>query len=326
VNITTSVFKKIPAGLLVAALLVVSMESYFYANRRHFVKDYWNKFIINEQALVDAPRDYPYVILGNSTQKTGIRASETGPELLCLGLPGGKPMAHYLLLCRYLQKHPAPKTLFLFVDPGNETDSLLVILRYFVNVKEFAMLWPDLSWEERRVFLGKYFSTIDLRKVSLTRRAEYPGTNANFVESLLKNHGWMPAPPFPEKITPDYFATHPRWVPDKMHFSDRDEKYLRKIMGLAKDRGIEVILLPALVPEELARLPQGAAFLAQYDFLRKKIVSDFPGIPPPGEPSYILPNSYFADPQHVGAEGSKLFTADFARGFLDPAVRRHEKP
>ena len=309
-NIFTTAIKKAPAFFL-AATLIFATEAFVYANRPALVRDYWNKFLIDEPALLENPGSYSQVLLGNSTQKTGVRAAEIGPDFLALGLAGAKPMAHYLLFERYLKKHPAPKTMYLFIDGEDQADSLLVILRYFADLPEFLSVWRDLSWKERSVFLSKYFATLDFRKVSLRRRTEYSGSDQEFRQKMTENQGFMPAPDYPVDITDDYYELTGHRTDAKIVFDGRDDKYLGKLLTLARAKGTRVVLVPMLVPQGLMPHLMESGFAAKYGELLDGVKKRFPETTMPRELFVVMPNSYFEDPDHLNEQGSVMLTEYF---------------
>jgi len=232
-NTTISSFRKLPGGLLVLLLLVVMTEWFVYTSRPDIIQDYWNKFLINEHALVNTPGNCDYLIIGDSIQKTGINPALVRDDILNLGLPGGKPLGLYLLLNRYLRDHNPPKAIFLYVDPEDPRDSLYVILRFFVTIPEALSVWKDLTWRERQVFLMRYWATLDLRKVGLTVRDKYTGGNRVFIETLIKNRGYMSSPRSDQSLSDDYFLTNRERHQSAVTISNRDMAYLDKIMKVA---------------------------------------------------------------------------------------------
>ncbi|MGB2706006.1 MAG: hypothetical protein WBC74_04045 [Candidatus Omnitrophota bacterium] len=324
-NITTSSFKRIPAAFLIAATLFLLTEWFIYANRAELIEDYWNKFLINERALLDLPENYKYLIVGDSIQKTGINPTAVNKEILNLGLPGGKPMSLYLLLKRYLKRHNPPEAVFLYIDPEDPHDSLFTILRYFVSIPEFISIWNDLTWKERRVFITRYWASLDLRKVGLTVRDKYPYSNKVFVEKMIKNHGFMPAPSAGNAISGDYFATHTGRIQDGISISARDTEYLDKLMKLASSKNIKVIFLGFLLPEELYGIFEKNNFDNDYRKFFRRLKIRYPRSLFVRKPILYLKNSYFGDPSHVNKEGSEIYTEYFKKMAFAPYFVKTEK-
>lgn len=315
-NITISSFKP-PKGLLITAALILATEWFLYANRAELAHDYWNKFLINEHALIDMRSDYEYIIIGNSLQKTGIEPVEVNDGLLNMGLPGGKPLEQYVLFKRYLEKHAPPKTLFLYLDPENMRDSLLVILRYFINFPEFLEIFGDLTWRERGCFVMRYWVSLDERKVGLIRRDVYAGSNSDFVKVLLTNRGFMPAPRSDRRLEDDHFAkTSERYQKD-ISFSTRDLKYLDKIMALAAEKNVKVVFLGFLVPKELDAILLRTGFSRSYLSFWGSLREKYRGAGFVADPILYLDNGYFGDRSHLNKDGAGVYTGYFLKIFED---------
>ena len=310
-NITISSFKNIPKGLLIAAALFLLTECFVYLNRSELTKDYWNKFLINEHVLLEAPGDYDYLIMGDSIQKTGIQPLLVDEKCLSLGLPGGKPMSLYLMLERYLKGHKAPKAIFLYVDPEDQHDSPYVILRYFVNIPEFVSVWKDLTPKERQVFITRYLATLDLRKVKLTRRDDYIGSNENFIKDMKANHGYMPLPHSGVAISEDYFRKDRTRYQAGVSISRTDLKYLDKFMKLASSKNIKVVFLGFLVPEGLYDILEATGFNKNYRAFYASLGFLYTEAYSVKDPIYSMDNKYFGDMSHLNNEGSELFSGYF---------------
>ncbi len=320
-NIFISNFKKIPRGFTIVLILIVITELFIYFNRADLVKDYWNKFLINEHRLIEASSDSPYLILGNSIQKTGIDPVLVDDQLLNLGLAGAKPMGHWLLLKRYLEKHKAPKVIFLYADPENQYDSFFVILRYFVNIKEFVEIWPELSWRERNVFFGQIFSTLDHRRVGLNRRVSYKGSNEEFVRQMIQHRGFLLSPFADQSISDNFFKTDKndrRRLQTEVSISDKDRRYMDKLMQLADHNGIQIVYLGMVVPKELCGIFEWNGFFKSYFKYLDELKRKYPHAIFPKEPVMYLDNKYFGDMQHLNNEGYKKYTQYFKTTVFQP--------
>lgn len=306
--------------MIVLAVMVTGVEWYTYAHRPEMIRDYWNKFLINEHELVGRPGDFDYLILGDSIQKTGIDPRRIDASLLNLGLPGGKPMGLYLLLKRYLASHKPPKTVFIYVDPEDAHDSLFVILRFFVSIPEAMSIWGDLTPEERKIFLMRYWATLDLRKVGLTEREEYPNSNDLFVKELLDHNGYMPIPNPLTELGPDHFRKNRSRIQSKVSFDAADMKYLDKIMELAKSKGIKVVFLGFLQPKELYAIHERTGFNADYRSFYDRLKTRYPDAGFVEKPVMHMDNSYFGDSSHLNAKGSELWGGYFREAIFRPAV------
>lgn len=311
-GITIFSFKKLPGGFIILLSLFILTEGFIYSIRPNLIDDFWNKFIINEHYLIDLPRDYEYLIMGDSLQKTGINPTKVSDRILNLGLPGSKPCGLYLMLKRYLKKHKTPKAIFLYIDPEPERDSFFVILRYFVTNLEFISVWRDLTWRERQIFMVRYWTSLDLRKVGLTVRDKYPNNNRIFVSDMKKNAGYMPAPRSQIAIADNYFSkTKERSNQDKISMSKRDIKYLHKFMRLAASYKIKIVFLGIAFPKELHDILEKTGFNNDYIAFVKALKWHYPDIYFVKDPVLFLENRYFGDPSHVNKNGSYIYTEYF---------------
>ncbi len=311
-NITTSNFKQhLPRAFLIAVASIIVIEAILYFIRPLLVTIFWNKFIINEHVLLDLPKEYDYLLLGDSIQKTGINPTLVSPELLALGLPGAKTQGLYLELKRYLRHHRAPKAVFLFIDPDDLKSAMYVILKYFVSVPEFMELWPDLTWEERLNFISRYWVSFDQRVVGLDVKAVYPFSNAQFVSELIANRGYMPSPGSAEPLEDGYFKRTGARVNKSIFISPRDVIYLDKIIKLCDKNKIKIVMLGQLLPKELHDILESTGFNRDYLVFMEAVHEKYPELIFAVPSILYLDNQYFGDPSHVNAEGADLYTRYF---------------
>jgi|GEM_PF-3286344 hypothetical protein len=317
---TTSSFNKALAAVIACAVFVVATEWYIYANRPGIIKDFWSKFVINERLLIDQPKDFDYLIIGDSIQKTGIDPTRVAGDILCLGLPGGKPMGLYLLFKRYLSAHKPPKAVFLYVDPENAYQSLDSILRYFVTVPEALSVWGDLTPRERQVFITRYWASLDMRIMRTLMRDEYHGSNDLFVKDLIGNRGYMSAPRAENSLPEDSFNKNTPRVCDDISVSASDLKYLDKFMGLARGSNVKVVFLGFVVPEQLYRILAENGFTGKYRRFYEGLKSRYPDAGFVDEPVAYLPNRFFGDYFHMNKKGVSLYTEYFNDKVFAPFI------
>lgn len=321
-NTTTSSFKKVLSAFLVFAVMAAGTEAYFYAHRPNVIRDYWNKFLINEHVLVDQPQDFDYLIIGDSIQKTGIDPRRLDGKFLNMGLPGGKPLGLYLLFKRYLEHHKPPKAVFVYIDPEDSHDSLLIILRLFVSVPEALSVWMDLTPKERSVFIMRYWASLDLRKIGLTVRDQYPHPNDVFVRSLISNRGYMDAPGSDEALPERHFPTNTKRIQKSVSFTKTDFKYLDKFMELARSKKIRVVFLGFVIPEELYYIFEKTGFNNSYAALYGSFMVRYPDASFVGDPIIFFENRYFGDDSHMNKKGVELYTEYFKDKVFSPFMGR----
>lgn len=321
-NTTTFNSKTLTAALVTVLVLFFATELLLYANRPALTKDYWNKFIINERELLREKRDYDYIILGDSIQKTGIDPAMVSDDILALGMPGGKPLSLYLELKSYLSEHRPPKALFLYIDPENPRDSLYVILRYFVTIPEFIFIWKDLTWKERNIFFGRYFTSLDLRKVGLAVRNIYPYDNATFVRDLIKNRGYMPLPTASQALSDDYFFKHTERYQKEVDFTAVDLEYLNKIAELAASKNIKIVFLGFAVPKQLYAILEMTGFNANYRVFYDRLKRRYPDALYVKEPILYVDNKYFGDMSHFNKDGVEVYSTYFKNQVLYPVSEK----
>lgn len=318
---TTSSFKapsRLPGGFLIVLALFLITETAVYSARPHLVDDFWNKLIINEQTFIDKSADSDYLIMGDSLQRTGINPAQVNGKLLSLCLPGAKPQGLYLLLKRYLKRRKPPKVIFLFVDPEDPKDSLFVILRYFVSIPEFVSIWKDLSWAERRCFVFRYWASLDLRRVGLTVRDKYPYGNRAFVDTLIRNRGYMPSPRADRAIEDDHFAKTRDRIQRGVAISKRDMKYLDKFVNLASSYNIRIVFLGMVLPKELHDIFEKTGFNRDYLIFTTVLKRLYPRAYFVDAPILYLENKHFGDMIHVNKEGSQVYTEYFKNQVFTP--------
>ncbi|MDD5489019.1 MAG: hypothetical protein PHH49_08705, partial [Candidatus Omnitrophica bacterium] len=254
----------------------------------------------------------------DSVQKTGIRAYEVNGEILLPTLPGGKPMNLYFLLKRYLAEHAPPQAIFLYIDPFTPEDSSLVVLRYFTSIPEFLDMWPDLTWRERKVFISRYWASLDLRKVGLTQRRKYPYSNKKLVDDMVSHNGYIEAPEAEGEIPADYFSEHVERFQFRTDIRQVDLKYLDKFMRLAAANGIDVVFMGMVVPEGLNAVLEDLGFNADYIGFYDGLKSEYPKAYFLSEPILTLENRYFCDSTHLNTRGSELYTEYFKNDIFQP--------
>lgn len=304
-----------------AALFLVT-EFFLNIIRPQFVIIFWNKFVANERALMDMPRDFDYLLIGNSIQKTGIDPTKVSDNILSLGLPGGKPASFYLLLSRYLKRHEPPKAIFLSLDPEDVAQSMHIILVYFVTFGEYRTLWRDLTWDERIHFLLKYWVSLDERIVSAPLRECYFKPNKTFKTDLIRNHGYMPLPNDALSIEDDYFAKSGKRPEKRISMESRDFVYLDKFIALARANNIKIILMGTILPKELYEIGQASGFNRDWLVFLASIKEEYPDAEMAEPPILVLDNKYFADMSHVNKEGRAVYTEYFKNKVFTPFDKR----
>ena len=318
-------FKNIPAGFVVLLLFFIATEWFVYSNRAEFIEDYWNKFLINEHVLFELPKDYDFLIMGDSIQKTCINPTKISDDLLNLGLPGGKPVSLFLMLERYLKKHKPPKAIFLYVDPEEVSDPFLIILRYFVTIPEFISIWKDLSGKERGAFIERYWASLDLRNAESIKREKYRYANTVFLDNLKKNHGYVPSPNADESLADDFFSKHKVRRQSRVSFTANDVKYLNKFMKLAASKNIDVIFLGFFLPKEMHEILQASGFNDDYMHFYQSLKIRYPKAYFVKDPILFLENKYFGDRQHVNTAGSEMYMEYFKNQIFVPYIEKKER-
>lgn len=302
-----------PTAFIAAALLVLCTEIWVYAHRADLMDDYWNKFLINEKWAIAQPPT-PYVVMGNSMQKTGLDPRLISDELTLLGVPGAKPLGLEMLLRRYLEHHPAPATIYLYIDPEDTLEQTSVILRYFATVQDALRVWGELSPSERRAFIGRYFATMDMRILSRDRsRPRFIGHNDYFIGFMLDGRGYMPAPDAERTLRPDYFRRHPWRVQVGYSFPDRERRALDRVLKLARERGIRVVLLSSIIPRTVAEAWKNNGFIDRYKRLREDLSVQYPDLRWEGPAVVAYPDGLFGDYGHLNRSGVRFYSSRFLR-------------
>ncbi|MDD5040746.1 MAG: hypothetical protein PHY34_06420 [Patescibacteria group bacterium] len=307
-------------------MLFLVTEVLLYSNRADLVSDHWNKFIINEATLLDTGHNYDYIVMGDSVQKTGIIVNDVSDSMVLLTLPGGKPMGLYYLFRRYLYGHTPPKAVFVYVDPFNPRDSFNVILRYFVSVPEFLDMFRDLTWKEKGVFAGRYFASLDLRKVDLVRRETYPGTNRELIDVMRANNGHMPSPTAKTVLSKDFFDTNKDRLQARADVRPRDMKYLARFMELAEEHDVDVVFMGIVLPKGLHSKLFDMGFNEDYVAFYERLRSMYPNAYFVDDPVIYMDNGYFGDHTHLNSEGSAIFTEYFKNNIFLPYLEKKNGP
>lgn len=317
-NTIISSFKKIPKGIILFAALFLATEFFLNIIRPQITTIFWNKFVSCEHTLMGMPRDFDYLLMGNSIQKTGIDPTQVSDDLLSLGLPGAKPLGYYLLLSRYLERHNPPREIFLSLDPEDVRATMIVILKYFVTWPEYRHLWNDLTWEERVHFPLKYWASLDERMMTVSLKSAYIMPNKMFKEALRRNHGYIPLPSDNLSIDEDYFAQTGNRPEKTISMDDRDRLYLDKFISLARSHNIKIILMGSVVPKELYEIQEKTGFNRQWREFLDFIKVRYPDTIIVKDPILVLDNKYFADMSHVNREGRAIYTSYFKNQVFIP--------
>lgn len=324
-DISISNFRKLPGAFLIFIAMVIITESAIYSLRPALIDDYWNKIIINDNALIKPPADYDYLIMGDSIQRTGIDPTLVSPGMLNIGLPGGKPPALYIMVQRYLEKHRPPKAIFLFVDPEDEHDSLLVALRYFISIPEVAGIWKDLTWEERLCFVMRYWASLDLRKTGLIVREKYLNSNESFIEMMKEKDGYVPSANADKIVSNDRLLKRLNIAQKKIKMDKRDMKYLDKLMKLAASKNIKIIFLGTLFPRTTYDIFERSGFNEDYLKFYDSLKRMYPQSYFVAKPILYLDDKYFGDPVHVNKAGAYIYTQYFKNQVFIPFIEKEGK-
>ncbi len=303
------------------AILFMATEMFLNLIRPSLVSRFWNKFIVNEHTLVDMPRDFDYLLMGDSIQKTGIEVTLVGDDILNLGLPGSKPASLYILFKRYIEKHNPPKAVFLFLDPQEPHESMKLTLKYFVKWPEFISLWKYLTWDERAHFMLRYWVSLDERLVTDPLGQFYLKPNRVFQEELRQNHGYMPLPNQDLTIKDDYFVTSGMRPEKSVSTTKRDFIYIDKFITLARAHHVKIILLGNILPKELYDIAEKTGYNLQWLAFLDILKGRYPDVERVKEPILFLEKKYFADMSHVNKNGRVIYTAYFKNQVYIPFTR-----
>lgn len=312
-----------PVTFLAAVLLIGISEAGAYRTRAEWIRDYWNRFVLSEPWLLEIPGDFKYLLLGNSIQKTGLLPTEIHESFLSLGLPGAKPISHYFLLQRYLDRHAPPQVLFLYLDPFEEQLNFNLVLRYFFNSQEYREALPDLNREEREAYLSQFIAAIDRRQEwQLKFRPKAGGSFEDFTRKLTANRGYMPAVGDADRMTAEDFDKTDASVRAHIRFSfkDRDWKYLDKILSLCREKDIRVRIGEVAFPLTAREWAIQSGFMKEYQAFLAEIRGKYPWVEVTQTPLMAVPEEQFGDVEHLNREGAERYTRFFKEEIFEPLI------
>lgn len=272
-------------------------------------------------AFVQSPAPYPEILIaGDSRAHAALLPERLGPGARSIALSGATAIETYFLLRRYLEKHPAPRTLLLSVSPYHleNADSfwrrtikwkalrageVLEVFRRTGELGDPVLGEPDprslaLRWARLRLnYVGDYAA--ELRNASrelrwLRNRREFEEVEAAGGHAY---YGRDPGSSAPNREATDEDGFQP---------SPLLGAYLRDLLELASRREVRVVFAAMPVNRGSWRA-MDPRYRDDYHRHLVKLAGEHPGAEFRGF-LWTLPDDHFGDSSHVNERGAALVT------------------
>lgn len=299
--------------LFICILTAVSYAAYFLLNA--FQLAYYSTSLKPRWVLGLKEQQVDYVFLGSSRMANTIASTDFDSRLnatsVNLATPGSSYGESYVLFQQYLAHGNTTKNLVLsfdlfksrHVNRDAETITPLVFKQFdfmpYAEIPEVKSvyknytpqwhldLWKYLPFSQFAEF-NSYFKTDSILQFIADGQAQQPNFNTHTGEQLIYNFSFKG-----ERIS----------APGLVQLGPRSEEYLLKILTLANKNNICVILVTA--PYYKMESFDRKTHTAYVNFLKNKYSVSYIDLTASKEWGDY---TYFSDPIHTNAYGSKLYT------------------
>ena len=295
---------------------------WFFTKEKYFPDDSKRAWSMKQQNT-----NYDYAVLGSSRAEGAFDMSLLDSLIqqkgINIGCNGSGFVDNYLVFSRFIQNHNKIKTLFLQVDvysldPEHNFSNSFHVYNFlpFWNKDIFktatthylsnsdSLVFTYLPWM-RFYLYNKYFSPFEvLRRIK----------NARSVKSFKKDKPVLFNKAPDNRIDSNIF--YKNTIAKEIVIQSFDVDYLKKIIALAKENGIKVVLFTA--PDFFN---QESVFL-NYQSTKNaldSILNPYSLIHINAEDSLRRDISLFKDPAHLNRYGKFLHTLSFAKKYLNAA-------
>ena len=320
-----------PWGAVGMFLIVAAVESTLAARARDLMTtnlvDGWTD--ARDDAESTEVRGASVLCLGDSQVKLGLLPTILGPRLgepaFSLAIHGGQPAAAYMLLRRALDHGARPRAIVIGFFPG------LLAADLRINTRQ----WPEILGVGDCLDLAATAHDPHLGAMTLLRLAlrscRARDQIRNSVSSALRgvddpergailgdrrnrriNRGGLAAPANPacaDDFGPPGSAPSLglTWRP-----RPENERSLRRLLGLARDRGIAVYWLTTTLSPGAQAYRESHGFDASYEAFLRRMQAEFPDLTVLDTRRLGLDRSAFVDPVHLDERGASVLSAAVA--------------
>jgi len=299
--------------LFVSILLALSYVVYFLLNA--FQLSYYKNSLKTRWAIELKDKHVDYLFLGSSRMANMIVSNDFDSSLhttsINLATSGSSYGESYVLFQQYLAHGNTAKTLMLSFDlfksrhrDYNAEASTPLIFKHFdffpyEDVPEITSvyssytspwhmnLWKYLPFSRCAEF-NTYFKVDSMLQFAIDRQPQKANFNSRKGEQLIYNFNFKG-----EKIS----------APGTVQLGPRSEQYLLKILALAKQHNISIILVTA--PYYKMKAYDRRVYDLYVNFLEEKFNVRYFDFTSPKEWNTY---TYFSDPIHTNVYGSRLYT------------------
>jgi hypothetical protein len=261
------------------------------------------------------------LILGDSRTYAGLKPKELSDKTISLALGGATPIEMYLLFEEYLSHNPIPKNIIVAFAAGHyiECDSFSNRTVYF-DLFESKKLLEVINLDQKLktpILLGNYNLETSKLYVFLT----YPLRYGNIIYKWRRNENLKRLKNIKKSNGHTYFGLaniSPEKAGDfrynNFNIADINERYLDKIIKLAKKNNINIII--EQMPLNKTTFDSlNTNFKTHYEEYLKMLSKKYDIIV--NDKIWYLTNDHFGDSSHVNEKGASKVTKYIKEKYSD---------
>lgn len=311
------IFRMIKKLLIVVLPLFIVLPIYCATFPMYYMDDEYAMYVQQREYCNENNDENKIIILGDSRAKAGFVPELISDETYNLALGGATPIEGYYSLKEYLQNHEKPETLILAYAPMHymDVDTLWTRTVYFHNISQedfFEILENAKNYEKtEKILIEDYWLEYLMYKFYMPNKYATALKNAGFIfrhDKTVQKYEAMKESRGHSLYGTDASSSGVNGEAHMMDFAASDiiDAYVRKILNLCKEEGINVILEQLPMNETSYRILQ-PAFKEHYKEYMGRLAQDYPECSVIVKP-YCYSNDYFGDADHLNAEGCRVFT------------------
>ena len=296
-------------GVILSGVIVVSHMS----DRNIFLMD----IQLSKWGILKQGKNWRSIIMGDSRglamNKEKAVADQYDLFNFCTVIIGGiHPYCYFLRT--YLKYNNPPKVIFMtFLETTFSTDSglfrqppiafgdgqLYRASRYYSLAGLFTepifKQFSSVRWQvlATRLFPNKCYVKI---LEPLWLKEKYLDMNTGFA-AINGKHVWKPTEPVLDEMSRPY-------VPSALHIES-----MREFLAIAKEHGIEVVIVHIPTPQSLYDTQIQTGFFTEYFAILDRLSAEFPDTLKIGNKPYPYPDELFSDYHHLNDAGAERYNS-----------------
>ena len=323
------VFRIIKKLMILVVPFFVILPLYCWAFPMYYMDDEYAMYKQQREycntPVAEGEMDNEILIFGDSRAKAGFVPKLLSEDAYNLALGGATPIEGYYSLKEYLENHEKPETVVLAYAPMHymDVDTLWTRTVYFHNIDRedfFEILRTAKGYEKTdKILIDNYLLEYAMYACYMPNKYATALKNSGFVfrhDQTVAKYEDMKANKGHTFYGTAEYSSGVNGEAHEMDFvpSDIIDAYLRKMIGLCEENGIQVMIEQLPMNETSYGILQ-PEFKEHYKSYMMELATAYPNVRVAVKP-YCYNNEYFGDADHLNAKGCEVFSKYIASEVL----------